>query len=124
MSVEDIGRLPHKDPVRFITEVKIAAEDDAASLVEFKEKPTLAAIVEAAAQNVIFIASLYRIYDGGVLTGMKNIELLRELDAGVYRVESAVTARVDNYAIFRFNLSTEEGIFVEGEMNIVMEERR
>ena len=122
MSVID-EKLPHKSPVRFIKEVLEEGENHSISLVEFDEKPTLSAVVEAAAQNVIFIVSLYRDFDGGVLTGMKNVELLSELELGVYRVESELIARIDNYTIFRFRLSTEEGTSVEGEINIVMNER-
>jgi len=105
MSVEDINRLPHLAPVRFVTEVLVAGEVNSASIVEFEEEPTLAAIVEAAAQNVIFIASLYRDFDGGVLTAMKKVKLLKPLKKGSYKVESSISARLDNFSMFKFTLS-------------------
>ena len=123
MSVEDINRLPHLAPVRFVEKVLLAEETKSASIVTFKEEPTLAAIVEAAAQNVIFIASLYRVYDGGVLTTMKNVKLKKALIQGSYKVESIITARLDNFSIFKFKLSQNNEIFVEGEMSIVMNNR-
>jgi len=123
MSVEDINRLPHLAPVRFVTEVLVAGEVDSACVVEFKEEPTLSAIVEAAAQNVIFIASLYRDFDGGVLTAMKKVKLLKPLTKGSYKVQSSITARLDNFSMFKFTLSRESEIFVEGEMSIVMKHR-
>lgn len=116
-------KLPHKYPVRFIKEVEIDGENNAISLVEFKEKPTLAAIVEAAAQNVVFIRSLYKDFDGGVLTGMKNIEFLENAELGMYRVESSIMTRLDNYCMIKFTLSMSEIIYARGEMNIVMKER-
>lgn|GEM_PF-1568355 len=116
-------KLPHKVPVRFIKEVEIEGDDDATSLVEFLEKPTLSAVVEAAAQNVIFILSLYKDYDGGVLTGMKNIELLGELKEGIYRVESKISTQLESFCIIAFRLSRGEDSVVTGEISIVMKER-
>ena len=115
--------LPHKYPVRFIKEVQVEGENHAESLVEFKEIPTLPAVVEAAAQNVIFIRSLYREFDGGVLTGMKKIELLESLEAGVYQAKSTIGARIDHFCTVKFELLDEDVIVVKGEMNIVMKER-
>lgn len=123
MSVID-EKLPHKKPVRFIKEVIEEGDKHSISLVEFNEKPTLSAVVEAAAQNVIFIISLYKDFDGGVLTGMKNVKLLAEFDSGIYSVESTLMARIDNYTNFRFRLHREAKIFVEGEINIVMNKRK
>ena len=123
MSVEDINRLPHLAPVRFVKEVLVAGELNSACIVAFEEEPTLAAIVEAAAQNVIFIASLYRDFDGGVLTAMKKVNLLKPLKKGSYKVESAIAARLDNFSMFKFTLSQNNAIFVEGEMSIVMKAR-
>ncbi len=119
--IED--RLPHKEPVRFIEKVELEAKNHSISLVKFKEKATLASVVEAAAQNIIFIKSLYEEFDGGVLTGMKNIELLDELGEGIYRVESTVLAKLDNFCTLSFVLSRENKPVVKGQINIVMEER-
>lgn len=117
-------RLPHKYPVRFIKEVLEEGESHAVSLLEFKEKPTLPAVVEAAAQNVVFIASMYREYDGGVLTGMKNVELLEELHAGEYTVHSAIGARIEHFCTIKFELLEQTKIVAQGEMNIVMQRRK
>jgi hypothetical protein len=122
MSVID-KKLPHKVPVRFIKEVEIEGEYHAISLVEFTETPTLSAVVEAAAQNVIFILSLYKDYDGGVLTGMKNIELSESLQAGIYRVESEISTQLESFCMLRFKLSKEDKSIVKGEISIVMKER-
>lgn len=123
MSVEDINRLPHLAPVRFIQEVLFAGETESASIVEFTEMPTLSATVEAAAQNVIFIASLYRTYHGGVLTGMKNVKQLETLTKGSYKVESKILTKLDNFSMFTFKLSQNDKLFVQGEMSIVMKDR-
>ena len=123
MSVKDINRLPHLAPVRFIQEVLFAGETESASIVEFNEIPTLSATVEAAAQNVIFIDSLYRTYHGGVLTGMKKVELLEPLTKGSYKVESKILTQLDNFSMFRFKLSQNGKLFVQGEMSIVMKDR-
>ena len=123
MNMKDVNILPHLAPVRFVTEVLEANEKDSISMVFFEEEPTLAAIVEAAAQNVIFITSLYKEFDGGVLTGMKRVKLLKPLNKGAYKVESLLTAKLDNFSIFKFTLSQKDEIFVEGEMNIVMNHR-
>ena len=121
--IADIERLPHQAPVRFVTEVIKDGENDAICMLEFSEKPTLAAIVEAAAQNVIFIASLYRVYDGGVLTGMKHVVLHETLEKGSYKIESIISAQLDNFCIFTFELFQNEKVMAEGEFNVVMKER-
>jgi len=117
-------RLPHKYPVRFIKEVKEENETDAESLIEFMEMPTLAGVVEAAAQNVVFIKSMYRQYDGGVLTGMKDVILLEELQAGEYHVKSAIAARIEHFCTIKFELLSKSKIVAQGQMNIVMKERK
>jgi len=122
--IVDIERLPHQAPIRFVIEVIKDGENDAISMVEFKEKPTLSAVVESAAQNVIFISSLYHIYDGGVLTGMKHILLHQTLERGVYRIESKISAQLDSFCIFTFQLFQNEKVMVEGEFNVVMKERK
>lgn len=121
--IADINRLPHQAPVRFLTEVIKDGEDDAISMLEFLEKPTLSAVVEAAAQNVIFIASLYKVYNGGVLTGMKNIILHDKLKSGKYRIESKISAQLDNFCIFSFELFRDNKVIAEGEFNVVMKAR-
>ncbi len=121
--IADINRLPHQAPVRFVKEVIKDGENDAICMLEFLEKPTLSAIVEGAAQNVIFIASLYRVYDGGVLTGMKNILCHEKLEKGTYRIESQISAQLDNFCIFSFKLFQDEKVMVEGEFNVVMKQR-
>jgi len=118
-------KLPHKAPVRFIKEVLEEAEDYAISIVEFDETPTLSAIVEASAQNVIFILSLFEIYHIGVLTGMKNIKLHQKLNAGTYRVKTKIFARLDNFYMFTFKLfDNNDTIIVDGEITILLEERK
>lgn len=118
-------KLPHKAPVRFIKEVIEEGENHAISLVEFDEKPTLSAIVEASAQNVIFILSLFEIYHIGVLTGMKDIKQHKELQTGVYRVKTEIFASLDNFYIFKFKLfDKKETIVVDGEITILLERRK
>jgi len=118
-------KLPHKVPVRFIKEVLEEGEDYAISIVEFDETPTLSAIVEASAQNVIFILSLFEIYHIGVLTGMKNIKLHQKLNAGTYRVETNIFASLDNFYIFTFKLfDNNDTLIVDGEITILLEERK
>ncbi len=121
--IADINQLPHKAPVRFVREVIKDGENDAISMLEFLEPPTLASVVESAAQNVIFITSLYRIYDGGVLTGMKNIVRYERLEAGVYRIESKISTQLDSFCIFTFELFRNEKVVAEGEFNVVMKQR-
>jgi len=118
-------KLPHKAPVRFIKEVLEEGEDYAISIVEFDEAPTLSAIVEASAQNVIFILSLFEIYHIGVLTGMKNIKLHQKLNVGTYRVKTEIFARLDNFYMFTFKLfDNNDTIIVDGEITILLEERK
>jgi hypothetical protein len=54
---------------------------------------------------------------------MKKVQLLKPLKKGTYKVESAITARLDNFSMFSFKLSQENEVFVEGQMSIVMKAR-
>ena len=119
----NIDKLPHKAPVRFITEVLKNGDNNAICMIEFNEKPTLSAIVESAAQNVIFISSLYRLYNGGVLTGMKNVVFHRPLERGSYRVESKISTQLENFCLFSFEIFKDELLMASGEFNVVMNRR-
>lgn len=120
----NINNLPHLPPIRFIKEVLYAEELESASLVEFQEKPTLSATAEAGAQNVIFITSLYRDFEGGVLTAIKKVKLQKPLEKGTYIVESKLITRFDNFSMIKFMLLRKNEIFVEGEINIAMKYRK
>lgn len=123
MSVID-EKLPHKEPVKFIKEVIDEGENHAVSIVEFDEEPTLSAIVEASAQNVIFILSLFDKYHIGMLTGMKEVKLYQDLKAGTYRVKTEIFANLDNFYMFKFELFDKKGtIVVDGEITILLERR-
>ena len=118
-----IDKLPHKEPIRFIKEVVKNGRDDAISMIEFNEKPTLSAVVESAAQNVIFITSLYRLYNGGVLTGIKNVVFHKPLERGSYRVESKISTQLENFCLFSFEIFKDELLMASGEFNVVMNRR-
>ena len=123
MSVID-EKLPHKEPVKFIKEVIDEGKNHAVSIVEFDEEPTLSAIVEASAQNVIFILSLFDKYHIGMLTGMKEVKLYQDLKAGTYRVKTEIFANLDNFYMFKFELFDKKGtIVVDGEITILLERR-
>ncbi len=117
-----IETLPHKEPVRFIKEVEISEENDARSIVDFKTIPTLAASVEAAAQNVIFIKSIPRHHSAGFLTGMKNIKQLIKFDKNVYVVRTEVVARLQNYYLLGFVMYEQElgDEVASGQFNIIV----
>ncbi len=116
-------QLPHKAPVKFIKTVEVEGENHAVSLVEFNDKPTLSAVVEAAAQNIIFIKSIFNNNYNGVLTGMKNVQLLKELDSGIYTVTTDKLAELDNFFILKFILSKEDDIYADGEVSIYRESK-
>jgi len=117
-------KLPHKEPVKFIKEVIDEGKNHAVSIVEFDEEPTLSAIVEASAQNVIFILSLFDKYHIGMLTGMKEVKLYQDLKAGTYRVKTEIFANLDNFYMFKFELFDKKGtIVVDGEITILLERR-
>jgi hypothetical protein len=54
---------------------------------------------------------------------MKKVKLLKSLEKGSYKVESVISARLDNFSMFKFKLSKDNEVFVEGEMSIVMKHR-
>lgn len=121
--IDTLSKLPHKDPVRFIKTVQKEEDDYAVSLVEFKDVPTLSTVVEAAAQNIIFIKSIFKDSYKGVLTGMKNIELLGEIDKGIYTMHTKKIGGLDNFFVCNFECFKEGKKIAHGEISIYRESK-
>ena len=116
-------KLPHKPPVRFIKEVIESADTYAVSLVHFDTSPTLSATVEAAAQNIVFILSVFKEGYMGVLTAAKSVKLHEPPDKGTYRVYTEKTAEFEDFFMLHFTLTREEKLYVSGEISIYREKQ-
>ncbi|WP_321778458.1 hypothetical protein [Sulfurimonas sp.] len=100
--------LPHKAPVRFAQEViyKELDKDIAVVSVKFDSLPSLAMIVEAAAQSSAAFGGNDK--KMGFLVSLKNIKLLEELKSLDYYVEIFAQHQLAGLSYFNFKVFIKE----------------
>jgi len=105
-------KLPHKEPLKFAKYI-ISKEDDTYTVrIQFDNIPTLAMLVEAAAQSSAAFA------EGedkmGFLVTLKNIKLLEKPASLEYNVEVTSGQQVDSLTYFTFKIYDEDTCIAEG----------
>jgi len=104
--------LPHKEPLKFAKYI-ISKEDDTYTvLIQFEDIPTLAMLVEAAAQSSAAFA------EGedkmGFLVTLKNVKLLKKPSSLEYNAEVTSQQQIDSLTYFKFEIFDEDLKIVEG----------
>jgi len=110
--------LPHRPPVRFVKTVLASNEQFSMTLVQFDTTPSLAMVVEAAAQSSVFIKIPTK-SNIGMLVVMKNIKYHEPLLKETYQIKTELLHYLDQYFMFKFTLFDENKKNVTGEFNIV-----
>ncbi|MEA1917701.1 MAG: hypothetical protein U9N42_09310 [Campylobacterota bacterium] len=104
--------LPHKKPVRFAQAIIEKDENSALVRVEFETTPSLAMVVESAAQSVGAFG------DGGVKVGylvsMSKVELLSKLHSLHYDMKIEKEHTFDSLNYINFKLYEEKEIVATG----------
>ena len=104
--------LPHQAPVKFAK--YIISKDEASALVraEFESLPSLAMLVEAAAQSSAAFS------DGkekmGFLVTLKNIKLLQKPEAIEYDIRVTYEHAIDALTYFSFEVKDKEVTIASG----------
>ena len=104
--------LPHLAPVRFAKYLISKESDWALVRVEFDSPPSLAMLVEAAAQSSAAFS------DGsekmGFLVTLKNIKLLQKAEATEYDVRVTYKHALDALTYFSFEVNDKEKVIASG----------
>lgn len=115
-------KLPHLEPLVFAKEILSVDETSSQVLCEFKDIPSLAVCIEAAAQSC---ASFFQEgeFKTGYLANASNIELLEELIECEYIINLEHLLSFDNLSKYSFvisNTQNEQNI-VSGELTVAID---
>ena len=105
-------KLPHQDPIRFAKHALSKEGDTYTVQVGFDSIPSLAMIVEAAAQSsAAFDEGSSKM---GFLVTLKNIKLLQKPESLEYLVKVTSGAQVDSLTYFSFETFDENSLIAQG----------
>jgi len=100
-------KLPHKDPVKFAKYIISNNGEVAIVRVEFTTLPSLAMIIESAAQSTAGLGSNGK-SQMGYLVSLKNIKLIKELKYLEYDVKIIAEHKLGQLSYFRFEVYKED----------------
>ena len=111
--------LPHKEPVRFAKHIVSKELNRARVAIEFDEIPSLAMMIEAAAQSSVAIGE----DDArmGFLVSLKNVKLLTLPTKKTLEVEVVNEHNMDNMKMMSFNIFEDETKVSTGAFMIAIE---
>ena len=104
--------LPHLAPIKFVKNISYKELNKARVEVEFNEVPSLAMMVEAAAQSSSVIGN--EDVDIAYLVSMKNIQLLTPPTQNRFEIEVINEHNLENMKYISFNVFEKEKIIVNG----------
>ena len=121
-------KLPHQKPILFVKTVIESAEHDANTEVEFPYNPTLAMMVEAAAQSSAFVrvskekaaANLPQDCAEGMLIGLKKVSLHEKSCHCSQRIAITYSGNLQNFFSFDFSVSEGERSICSGTLNVIL----
>lgn len=107
--------LPHQAPVKFAKYIISKDETSAIVRVEFDSLPSLAMLIEAAAQSsAAFGSESTESVEMGFLVTLKNIKLLNEPSSLEYDAKITFEHKLNNLRYFNFEMSTKESVIASG----------
>jgi len=112
-------KLPHKAPLKFAKTILQKEQKRARVAIEFDEIPTLAMLVEAAAQS----SAAFRADDSenAFLVSLKNIELLHAPSLTHFEAEIIDEHRLENLRYVRFEIFEDVQAVAAGTLVIAVE---
>ena len=116
--------LPHQEPLIFAKKIIKIKNGTAYVLCEFKEIPTLAMLIEAAAQASSSFDNLHNKDKIGFLTVAKDIELLTTPNDTIYIIKLNELMELNNIKQFSFGAFTkvDDIKVVTGSFTILIQE--
>lgn len=110
--------LPHIEPIRFAKSVLTKDDTTAKVLVEFPQIPTLAMMIEAAAQSTAAFSDGTN--KGGYLVGMKNIKLINKASMSYAEVKVILKHSLENMTLIEFEVEQENLLLCKGSLTIAL----
>lgn len=110
--------LPHIEPIRFAKSVLTKDSTTARVVVEFPQIPTLAMMIEAAAQSTAAFGDGTN--QGGYLVGMKNIKLINEASQKHAEVNVVLKHSLENMTLIDFEVEQENLLLCKGSLTIAL----
>ncbi len=121
-------RLPHQPPIRFVTQILDSQEQSAKCQVSFSSKPTLAMIIEAAAQSSVYMKlTIYKealgIKSGELVQGMllkMSAKQRDSLHSGKMIISTSYVANYRHFFEINFEAVVDTHIVADGKINILL----
>jgi len=110
--------LPHIEPIRFAKDILSKNSTTARVLVEFSQTPSLAMMIEAAAQSSAAFSDGSK--KGGYLVGMKNIKLLNAASENFLEVEVVMKHSIENMSLLDFAVYEKSLLLCKGSLTIAL----
>lgn len=104
--------LPHQNPIRFAQDVISKDDSEALVKVKFSSIPTLAMIIEAAAQSSAAFGN--NEVNMGFLVSLKNIKLLNPIESLNYNVKIINEHNLNSMKYFNFELLDNDVLVASG----------
>ena len=92
--------LPHQHPIRFAQEILSKDSHKASVSVEFPDIPSLAMMIEAAAQSSAAFSD--NASQEGFLVSLKNVKLLQKPTTALLQADIIIEHSLNNMSIFTF----------------------
>ncbi len=110
-------QLPHQKPIRFANNILHCNEKNARVLVEFECLPTLAMMIEAAAQSSAALHSDVTMKEGFLLA-MKDISLIQKPTKQQMEVELTLLHTLDEMFLIDFQVFEDDITLVKGKLTL------
>ena len=110
--------LPHKEPILFAKTVLSKDTISARVAVEFPQTPSLAMMIESAAQSTVAFNDGSK--KGGYLVGMKNIKLLNGANEKKLEVVVVIKHAVENMRLIDFEVYEKSLLLCKGSLTIAL----
>jgi len=110
--------LPHLEPIRFAKKVISKDSTTARVVVEFPQMPSLAMMIEAAAQSSAAFSDGSK--KGGYLVGIKNVKLLHVAGKKFLEVEVVMKHSIENMSLLDFEVYEGSLILCRGSLTIAL----
>ena len=115
-------KLPHLAPLKFAKEIVSQDENEARVVVAFDEIPSLAMLIESAAQSSSALEQNTEIKNA-LLVGMKNIKLHQNPSQLNFEVNVKNTHSLENMKLIDFDVYELERIIANGSITLALEEK-
>ena len=114
-------QLPHLAPLRFLKKILSHNEKEARTLVSFDEIPSLAMLIESAAQSSSALNSTQKVKNA-FLVSIKDIQLLQEPQKPIFEVLVKNKYTLENMKLIDFEIFEDLKVIANGSLTLAIEQ--